>query len=219
MTRTQVKTLIIYALAAGTCVFFFFSGSLGMYTFAVLTGVVFLAAYLDSGAKLFSSLGFQKKKVTVLNLVIFAPITALLIVVAYRYLLLPIVTKFTGVPIDISAFDPIRGNLPILLTTLGYAWACAGFGEEIVFRGYLMTRFSKIFGTSTPAIIINILLLGVLFGAIHFYQGITGQIMSGITGAFIATLFYLKKWDLWFCIVVHGMVDTIALIAIYYNFF
>jgi len=219
MHRIQVKMLIIYLFVIGICAFFLFSELLGMYTVVILTGLVFVAGYLDSGAKLFPSFGFQKKKATVFNLAILAPITGLLIVIIYRYILAPIVTKCTGVPLNISDFDIIRGNLPVLLMTLVYVWISAAFGEEIVFRGYLMTRFSKIFGTSTIAIVTNILLLGVFFGSVHFYQGITGQILSGITGAMIATLFYLKKDDLWFCIIVHGMVNTIALTAVYYNFF
>jgi membrane protease YdiL (CAAX protease family) len=219
MDQTQLKTLIIYPIVLGICALVLFSGLLGMTSVVVLVGVVFLAGYFDSGKKLIPSFGFQQKKATAFNLVVLAPVTAFLIVVLYRYVLLPIVTDFTGVPIDISGFDPIRGNLSALWTMLAFVWISAAFGEEIVFRGYLMTRFSIIFGTSTSATIANIFLLGIFFGSVHFYQGITGQILSGITGAIIATLFYLKKNDLWFCIIVHGMVNTIALTAVYFNIF
>ena len=219
MDGTKVKTLIIFLLVLGICGFVLFRESIGMYTIFFLAGLVILASYLDSGSKWIPSMGFQRKKLNWMNLAVWAPITGFLIVVVYRYLMLPVVTEFTGVPIDISSFDELRGNLPVLLISLVFVWASAAFGEEIVFRGYLMTRFTKVFGKSIPATIANILFFGIFFGSIHFYQGITGQILSGITGAIIATLFHLKKNDLWFCIVVHGMVDTFALTAIYINFF
>lgn len=219
MDRNQVKTLVLFILFLGISASFLFSGSIGMFTIVFLTGVVLLAAYLDSESKLFSSLGFQKKKLSWVNLAVWAPITGFVIVLVYRYIMVPIVTEITGIPIDISDFDPLRGNLPVLLTTLIYVWVSAAFGEEIVFRGYLMTRFSKIFGNGIVSVFANIILFGIFFGAIHFYQGITGQVLSGITGAIIATLFHLKKNDLWFCIIVHGSVDTIALTAIYLNIF
>ncbi len=215
-----MKTRILFFLTTILIIAtFYFDLGLGAGTILVLTVLVVFAAYLDSGMKLFSSLGFQKKNINWFNLAIIAPITGLIILLIYRYLLVPIVTKFTGVPIDISTFDLLRDNLPVLLVTLGFVWTSAAFGEEIIFRGYLMTRFSKVFGNSTPSIVANIIIFGIFFGTIHAYQGITGQILSGITGTMIATLFHLRKNDLWFCVVVHGTVDTFALIAIYLGIF
>ena len=154
---------------------FYFDPGLGTTTIFILTGLVLLASYLDSGDKLFSSIGFQKKNFSALNLLVLAPLAALMLLLIYRYLLYPIVVKFTGVPVDISAFDALRGNLPVLLGTLAYVWTSAAFGEEIVFRGYLMTRFSKVFGSSAFSIVANIILFGAFFGIIHAYQGMTGS--------------------------------------------
>jgi len=49
----------------------------------------------------------------------------------------------------------------------------------------------------------------------HGYQGITGQIITGIIGLLLAIIFHLRKYDLWFNIAVHGFFYTIALIVIY----
>ena len=215
-----MKTRILFFLTT-LCIIaaFYFDLNIGVWAIFALTTLVIFVSYLDSGFKLFSSLGFKKKNATWFNLGILAPLTGLIILLIYRYLLIPIVTKFTGIPIDISAFDPLRGDLPVLLATLAFVWTSAAFGEEIVFRGYLMTRFTKVFGKSKPTIIANIIIFSVFFGTIHAYQGITGQILSGITGAMIAILFHLKKNDLWFCVVVHGAIDTFALTAVYLNIF
>lgn len=216
----KLKTTSLFILTLAFLAFVFYSDfDLELLTIYSLAAFVLLIAYLDSGKKFLNSLGFQKKKLSLLNLVVIAPITGLFILLIYRFVLVPLVTELTGVPIDISLFDPIRGNLDVLLSTLVFVWTSAAFGEEVIFRGYLMTRFTKIFGTSNIAIIANIVLIGIFFGSIHAYQGITGQILSGITGAMIATLFHFKKNDLWFCIVVHGSIDTLALTAIYLGIF
>lgn len=198
---------------------FVFAPNLGPYTVIILTLFVLSVSYFEHGKKLFSSLGFKKKNMRFRNLGVVAPIVALLILLTYRYILVPGVTYFTETPIDISAFDPLRGNLTNLLMFLPFVWISAAFGEEIIFRGYLMTRFASVFGKGTTITILNILIFAVFFGCIHSYQGITGQILSGITGGIIATIFHLKKYDLWFSIIVHGMIDTFAFIAIYLEIF
>ncbi len=198
---------------------FLFGENLGAYSVIILALFVLLASYIEYGNTLFSSLGFKKKKATAKNLLLFAPITAFLILLTYRFILVPTVTYFTQTPIDIGAFDMLRGNLGNLFALLPFVWISAAFGEEIIFRGYLMTRFAAIFGSGVIAMLFNILIFAAFFGFIHGYQGITGQILSGITGGIIATIFHFRKQDLWFSIVVHGMIDTLAFIAIYYNFF
>ncbi|MEQ6124704.1 type II CAAX endopeptidase family protein [Pseudotenacibaculum sp. MALMAid0570] len=219
-SKNFAKTTVVFILSIFlSSILFYFDLGLGIATIFILTVLVFIASYLDSDKEFLLSLGFQKKKATLKNLLIYAPITAFIILMIYRFLLVPIVTKFTGVPIDISAFDPIRGNLSILLSTLVLVWTSAAFGEEIIFRGYFMTRFSKVFGNSSFSVVANVILFAIFFGAIHAYQGLTGQILSGLTGAIIAILFHLKRNDLWFCIVVHGMIDTFAFIAVYLNIF
>ena len=126
-------------------------------------------------------------------------------------------TQLTGVPIDFSSFDALKGNLPACLIALVVVWASAGFGEEIIFRGYFMRQFVKFFGESKISILLNIVLLACFFGFMHSYQGITGQLVSGVIGAILALIFYLRKYDLWFVVAVHGFFDTIALVCVYFG--
>ncbi|MCB7479833.1 CPBP family intramembrane glutamic endopeptidase [Christiangramia sediminis] len=120
-------------------------------------------------------------------------------------------------PIDYSSFDQLKGNLQACLIALLVVWITAGFGEEIIFRGYFMRQFVKFFGDGKVSIFLNIVLFAVFFGYMHSYQGITGQLVSGTIGALLALVFYLRKYDLWFVIAVHGFFDTIALICIYFG--
>lgn len=177
--------------------------------------VIIVANYIEYKGKPFSALGFQREKFTVKNIFILAPLVALVLFILYAFILVPGITKLTGVPIDYSFFDELKGNLPNLLIMLLIVWATAGFGEEIIFRGYLMRQFVKFFGESKVSIALSIILITGFFGFMHVGQGITGQLVTFIIGSLIALIFYLRKYDLWFVIAVHGFFNTIALTCIY----
>ena len=179
--------------------------------------LIIIANYVEYEGKPFSALGFKREKFTVKNILVLAPLVALGLFVFYVFALVPGITKLTGVPIDYSSFDQLRGNLPACLIALLLVWATAAFGEEIIFRGYFMRQFVKFFGESKASLVLNIVLLACFFGFMHSYQGITGQLVTGIVGGLLALIFYLRKYDLWFVIAVHGFFDTIAIICIYFG--
>ena len=78
-------------------------------------------------------------------------------------MLVPGITQLTRVPIDYSSFDQLKGNLPACLIALIIVWGSAGFGEEIISRGYFMRQFVKFFGESKVSIVLNIILLTCFF--------------------------------------------------------
>ncbi len=183
----------------------------------IISIIIVIANYIEYKGKPFSALGFQREKFTFKNIFVLAPLLALCLFAFYVFALVPGITKLTGAPIDYSAFNQLVGNLPACLIALALVWASAGFGEEIIFRGYFMQQFVKFFGESKVSIVLNIVLLSCFFGFMHSYQGITGQLVTGIVGALLALIFYLRKYDLWFVIAMHGFLDTIALICVYFG--
>ena len=164
---------------------------------------------------MFKSLGFQRSNLKVVQLLVVAPLIAVMMFILWWYALIPGVTYLTGQPMDFSLFEPYKGNLEAILTLFPYVWVSAAFGEEILFRGYLMRQFTKFFGDSRVSLVINIVLFGVIFGWLHAYQGISGQIVTGIVGSLFAIIFHVRKHDLWFNVALHGFLDTIALVLIY----
>ncbi|MEM9361151.1 MAG: CPBP family intramembrane glutamic endopeptidase [Bacteroidota bacterium] len=215
MMKTNVlKSTLTPIVAILLCCALYLSGYFQV-IFAML--IVIAASRIEYGKGLFASLGFQRHRLKALNLLVIAPVVAAIMFAVYIFLLIPGITYLTGQPIDFSEFEVYEGNLPAILGLFVYIWVSAAFGEEILFRGYLMRQFIKFFGDGKVAIILNIVLLGALFGWIHAYQGITGQIITGIIGATTATIFYFRKYDLWFCIAIHGFFDTIALVFMYYG--
>lgn len=177
--------------------------------------IVIIGSALEFGKSAFKFLGFKYKRLNILNLLVLAPLVALGLFLLYFYILIPVITHFTNQPLDFSHFESLKGSTTVLLSMLLLIWTSVAFGEEIIFRGYFMKQFVKFFGEGRWSIICNILLFGVLFGWVHSYQGITGQIITGVVGMLLAIIFYFRKYDLWFNIAVHGFFDTIALVALY----
>lgn len=183
----------------------------------IISILIIIANYIEYQGKPFSALGFKREKFTIKTIFVLAPLVALGLFAFYVFALVPGITKLTGTPIDYSSFDQLRGNLPACLIALLLVWSATAFGEEVIFRGYFMRQFVKFFGESKISIALNIVLFACFFGFMHSQQGITGQLVTGIVGALLALIFYLRKYDLWFIIAVHGFFDTIALICIYFG--
>ena len=214
---TLRQTLIPLITIAIICFLWFGPIRISYIENIIISILIIIANYIEYKGKPFSALGFQREKFTLKNILVLAPLVALGLFVFYVFVLVPGITKLTGVPIDYSSFDELKGNLPACLIALLLVWATAGFGEEIIFRGYFMRQFVKFFGESKVSIVLNIVLLACFFGFMHSYQGITGQLVAGFVGALLALIFYLRKYDLWFIVAVHGFFDTIALICIYFG--
>ncbi len=212
MNKTFLTTKVTPVIVIILCCILYASGNFQMIIAAL---ILIIGSAIEYKKELFSSLGFQRKRINIKSLLIIAPLLAIAIFLFSGNVMIPIVTYLTGQPMDYSVFEPYKGNLPALLNIFIYMLLSAAFAEEIVFRGYLMRQFTKFFGSSKISLVINILLFGFLFGLSHAYQGITGMILTGITGMFLAIIFHIRKNDLWFNITLHGFIDTIGLIYIY----
>ena len=57
----------------------------------------------------------------------------------------PLLVKLTGKMPDLSIVNVVHGNWKILLLFLALTWTLAAFGEEMVYRGYLMNRVAGLF--------------------------------------------------------------------------
>ena len=132
-------------------------------------------------------------------------------------LLEPFSDKVTNSRIDHSLFENLRGNLKNFSLLLVTVWVLVAFLEEIIFRGYMMGDMAELFGTSKPALAVNLILTSILFGLAHWYQGRSGALSTGIIGAVLGILFITSGFNLWLPVLTHGFVDTIGLFLIYIN--
>jgi membrane protease YdiL (CAAX protease family) len=111
----------------------------------------------------------------------------------------------------------ITGNFPLLLYTLPFVWLFAAFGEELFYRGYLMTRFAQFMGEGRIAWGLAVVAQAILFGAAHAYQGPPG--MAGIAVGALITGAGTLIWgrNLWPAIIAHGLTDTLGFTLIYFD--
>lgn len=130
---------------------------------------------------------------------------------------MPVVVWLTGQPLDRTPFDVLRGNLPALIVGLLVVWTLAAFGEELIFRGYLMNTLARLFRQEKTGWAVACIVNSVIFGIGHTYQGVTGIILLGVVG-FLYALFYLWTGrNLWVPILMHGLYDTTAFLVIFFS--
>jgi len=73
------------------------------------------------------------------------------------------------------------------LLALLLVWTFAALGEEITYRGYLLTRAADVGKRSALAYWVGIVLVSILFGYGHYYKGASGMIDSGVAGLILGT--------------------------------
>lgn len=129
----------------------------------------------------------------------------------------PITGFFWPKPSAPALANEITGNVRIALLALLIVWTFAAFGEEIAYRGYLLTRAADIGGRSTTAYWIGIVFVSILFGYGHYYKGQSGIFDSAIAGLILGTAYMLAGRNLWACILAHGFIDTFGVIDAFFG--
>jgi uncharacterized protein len=103
----------------------------------------------------------------------------------------------------------------LLLYILPFVWLFAAFGEEILYRGFVMTRIAQLLGQGRAAWIAAVFLQAVPFALTHAYQGPVGMVavfvLAVITGA--GTVLWGR--GLWPAMIAHGPQDTLGFFALY----
>ena len=127
----------------------------------------------------------------------------------------PLLVKLFGKMPDLSALDGLRGSWKLLLLGLALTWTLAAFGEEMVYRGYLMNRVAGLFRNPTAAWTISLVVVSFVFGLGHIGQGITGQVENMIDGLLLGVIFLATGCNMWAAIITHGVTDTVDIVLLY----
>ncbi|UCG75731.1 MAG: CPBP family intramembrane metalloprotease [Gemmatimonadota bacterium] len=118
---------------------------------------------------------------------------------------------------DISRFDRVRGNPGVLVVTLLSVWFNSAFGEELIWRGFLLTRLTHVLGGSRGALWGSVAISSVLFGLVHVYQGLAGVVTTGVIGLVFCVFFVLVRRNLWVLIIAHGLMHLMSFTAMYFG--
>jgi membrane protease YdiL (CAAX protease family) len=149
--------------------------------------------------------------------VLVAFVTAVALQAISLWITVPLATRLTGQPPDLSEFHELIGNAKLALFGLALIWSLAAFGEELVYRGYLLNRVADLGGGSRAAWAVSYVVISVAFGLGHWYQGPSGVIDSTLTGLALGGIYLALGRSLWPVILAHGFTDTLALAMVYFG--
>ena len=187
--------------------------------------LVLLTVYMRMRGESWRTMGLPRLEGTRAKLMVFPK--ALLVAAAFAasVALALLTCKLVGIELPDETpqgvqdrFGSIHNNLPQLLLWVSLGWTTAAFGEEMFFRGFIITRLLSVFKGVRFAKFFAVLLAALFFGFVHFYyQGMRGFIVTGAIGFAFGSMFLFQKRSLWSIILVHGTIDTIGFVATYYG--
>jgi membrane protease YdiL (CAAX protease family) len=120
-----------------------------------------------------------------------------------------------GAEPDLSRFNALEGNLPLLLMGVATIWVTAAFAEELIYRGFFLGRLSRVLGGTRGAWWCALAVTSVIFGLLHLYQGWAGVFLTGFAGFLLGVVYLFSGRNLWVAILVHGLMNTVSLSLLY----
>jgi len=127
----------------------------------------------------------------------------------------PLLVRLTGKMPDLSDFADLRWNWKMLPLALLLTWTLAAIGEEFVYRGYLTNRVADLFGRTRLAWALSLVIVSVIFGFAHLYQGVTGVTENAIDGVLLGLTYLRCNRKLSVPIIAHGVTDTVDFLLIF----
>jgi membrane protease YdiL (CAAX protease family) len=127
----------------------------------------------------------------------------------------PLVVRLLGAPPDLHQFASLEGDAGQLALYLPVVWILAAFGEELVWRGYLLNRTVGLLGRCRAPYSLALVAVSCLFGLAHADQGTPGVAIESVSGLILGATYLGCDRSLSIPIAVHGVVDTIDIVLGY----
>lgn len=145
-------------------------------------------------------------------------VVGILVVFIAAQMLFPVIvgTFIELPPADMSRYDSLYHNLPAVIMMGLLLPITAAIPEEIIYRGFLMDRLTRIFGEKLPGLILTVAVQSVIFGAIHFQWGVGGMITTALMGVIWGTAYLLVGRNLWIVIMAHSLGHIVMIAQLYF---
>lgn len=127
----------------------------------------------------------------------------------------PLLYRVTGRNPDLDLFRALVGNLRLLAILIALNLVLAAFGEEMVWRGYVLPRVAEILGGSRLAWAASLLAVNAAFGLAHLYQGESGIVQAAVQGILLGLLYLATGRNLLAPIAAHFTANNCDFVAIY----
>lgn len=118
-------------------------------------------------------------------------------------------------PPDVSRFNPMENNLPLLLGYLGLAWTAIAFGEEMLFRAFLTTQLARLFQSTNANWVLAALGSSLFFGLAHYQEGPVGILSNGALGLLLTVVYLRTGRNLWVTIIAHGLLNSLRFVLVF----
>ena len=115
---------------------------------------------------------------------------------------------------DMSNYEYLQNNVFMLILTLLGVYIISSFGEEVIYRAFLINRLSELGLDSKFGKVVAVAISAIIFGLAHYEWGLTGIVSTAFMG-FVMGLFYLKYDNLWILVLAHAYMDTLLLVPLF----
>lgn len=107
-----------------------------------------------------------------------------------------------------SPFEAIAGHPAAMVVAGIYTLLLVGLTEELVFRGFLMSRLALLLGETGGAWIAAAILTALVFGALHLQHGLLSALNATVLGLLFGFVYLGTGRNLWLVVAAHSLYDT-----------
>ena len=143
-----------------------------------------------------------------------ATLVTLVILIALQVILYMLVGP-AGPTSDQSEYNPISGNLALLLGMLAVSWTAVAFGEEMIFRAFFTSALARPFRQTRVTMALAVVGSSVAFGLAHSAWGWMGVLETTLIGLVLGAAYIRSGRNLWVTIIAHGLIDTVKFLIVY----
>jgi len=164
-------------------------------------------------AERWSSYGLRRPD----SMLAFAGWTALIVLLLWvsGTYLAPVLASVLSFEPHPDFFGYVHGNTLAFAGWVAISWLVGGFCEELLFRGFLLSRIRSMFRSPLVGMATGLTGQALLFGALHVYQGAFGIAFATITAVISGAVYLLNGRNLWPLIVAHGAWDSFGMYGLY----
>ena len=128
-----------------------------------------------------------------------------------------IMANISGMPesADMSVYEYLHNNVFMLIITLAGVYIVSSFGEEVIYRAFLIIRIGELGLGTKYGMIATVLISAGIFGLVHYEWGPTGMVSTGFMGLVMGICYLKFKKKLWILVLSHAYMDTLLLVQVY----
>lgn len=128
-----------------------------------------------------------------------------------------VMANIVGMPdgADMSGYNYLRGNVPMLIVSLAAVYVGAAFAEEVIYRAFLINRLAELGSGTKAAWRWAVVISSLVFGVIHSDWGLVGMVQTTFMGLALGVSYLVVGRNLWVTILAHGYMVTILIVQMY----